>query len=48
MVKVTKKDWRWTNDYKPDKYLKWLGEGNKVPYNGYTKLAGVLALTDTN
>lgn len=48
VVKVTRKDWRGQNDYKPDKYLKWLSEGNKVPFNGHTKLAGVLALSDTN
>jgi hypothetical protein len=48
VVKTTSKDWRGMNDYQPEKFIKWLSEGNKLPPNGYTKLAGVLALTDTS
>ena len=48
VVKTTRKDWRGINDYVPDKFAKWLSEGNKLPFNGYIKLAGVLALTNTN
>lgn len=42
------KNWRHTNDYVPEKFAKWNSEGNFVPNVGYTKLAGVLALSDTN
>ena len=34
--------------YLPEKFAKWMSEGNKLPFNGYQKIAGVLALTDTN
>lgn len=49
--------WVWTGkvnnfhkkyDYNPHKYNMLMGEGNYDPYVGYTKLAGVLALSDTN
>jgi len=46
-VKTTKKDWRGNSDYVPEKFVKWLSEGNKLPFKGYTKLAGVLALSET-
>ena len=42
------KNWRKPNDYTPEKFEKWLGEGCFLPYTGYTKLAGVLALSDTD
>lgn len=49
--------WLWTGhtksfypkyDYDPDRLSLLLGEGNYDPFVGYTKLAGVLALSDTN
>ena len=48
VVPSTSKNWRHANDYKPQKFEKWLSEGCNLPYTGYTKLAGVLALSDTN
>lgn len=35
-------------NYTEDRFQGLLGEGNETPNIGYTKLAGVLALTDTN
>jgi hypothetical protein len=35
-------------NYTEDRFRYLLGEGNFTPNIGYTKLAGVLALTDTN
>ena len=40
--------WRKKNKYGPEQFPKWLSEGCWVPYAGYTKLAAVLALSDTN
>ena len=49
--------WLWTGlthnrhtkyDYDPDRLALMLGEGNYDPFVGYTKLAGVMALSDTN
>ncbi len=35
-------------DYDIYNFQSFLGEGNYLPNVGYTKLAGVLALSDTN
>jgi hypothetical protein len=35
-------------DYSEDRLQFLLGEGNYTPNMGFTKLAGVIALTDTN
>lgn len=49
--------WSWTGitqnrhtkyDYNPHMLMMLLGEGNYDPFVGYTKLAGVMALSDTN
>lgn len=48
VVPTTAKDWRNINDYVPQKFFKWKGEGNFLPNVGFTKLAGVLALSETN
>lgn len=48
VVPSAHKDWRSINDYVPEKFLQWKSQGNFLPFVGYTKLAGVLALTDTN
>ena len=48
VVPAYEKNWKNVNNYNPEKFEKWLSEGCFVPYAGYTKLAGVLALSDTN
>jgi len=48
VIKTDRKDWRDKNNYVPERFIKWLSEGNHLPNIGYTKLAGVLALSDTN
>ena len=42
------KDMKKDKFYTPEQFKKWKGEGNLAPFRGYTKLAGVLALSDTN
>ena len=34
--------------YTPETFEKWLSEGNFTDYVGFTKLAGVLCLSNTN